>query len=139
MISKFIFAVLAGLIVYFSINPAGIGQDSFLQQVALTPSGFYLHAAGYFCLGIAAYFAFKRKYIWGYLFVLCGVSFMLEYVQNWIPLRVFNLSDVVGNGIGLLGAGIVIFIGGLRGRERLRVNERRKDLTTKGTGDTEIK
>ena len=106
MIRKIFFFIWLALIVLFTISPYSfIGKD-LLSKTSVIPSGFFQHVFGYFILGITALYTFEKKRNWFYLVVLFVFGAFLELVQYKIPSRTFNLYDVLGNGIGLVAAGL---------------------------------
>ena len=110
MIKQLLFFVLLGMIVYFSLVPEYFGNDFSLPKIAIIRSGFLEHILGYFLLGWVLFYAFNKKLIWYYLAGLLVLGFILEILQTIIPLRVFNIYDVLGNCIGILGVALIVFI-----------------------------
>ena len=102
MISKVLFFIWFGLIVFFSVVPNSTGDQSFLSKMALTRSGFFLHVFGYFVLTALAFLAFEKKRLLLYLLGIVLVGVLFEAAQYLMPNRTFNVYDVVANGVGIL-------------------------------------
>lgn len=97
---KLLFFIWFGLVVFFSVVPNSVGDQSFLAKMALTRSGFFLHVFGYFVLTALASRAFENKRLWLYLVGIVLVGGLFEAVQYVMPNRTFNWYDVVANGVG---------------------------------------
>jgi len=108
MIRKILFFIWFALIVFLSVSPNSLGDQSLLHKIALTPSGFFQHVLGYFILGIITFYTFDKKRIWFYLLGFLVLGALLELIQYKIPSRSFNLYDLLGNSIGLLGIALII-------------------------------
>jgi len=106
------------IFIFWAMAVAGLsvisypGSKDLLMAFKLTRSGFVVHGIAYF-LGISlCYFSFNKKNISfvfraGLLVFLFGV--VLEVIQFYLPYRTFNVYDIVGNGIGILLFGVLIF------------------------------
>ena len=110
MIRKLIFFVLLGSIIYFSLVPEYFGNDISLPKIAIVQSGFFEHVFGYFVLGYVLFCTFNKKMIWYYLAGLSVLGVILEVLQIIIPLRAFNVYDILGNCIGLSIVGFIVYI-----------------------------
>lgn len=107
MIYKLLFLLWLGVIVFFSVVSRNGGYQALFSRLTLTESGFFLHAAGFFVLGVLAYKAFETRKC---LFSLGGVlllALLLEAVQCLLSTRAFNMTDIAANGLGAAAAFVV--------------------------------
>ncbi|MCP3930663.1 MAG: hypothetical protein GY705_16355 [Bacteroidetes bacterium] len=109
MIIKIFFFIWLCLLVFLSVSPNTHGDQSVLSKIALTKSGFFMHTFGYFVLGAITFFTFEKRRIWLYLLGILLLGVMLEVVQCFISTRTFNVFDLLGNTIGVLCIGVIIF------------------------------
>jgi VanZ family protein len=72
----------------------------------------FLNILLYVPIGICAPFAFQGR--WRFLFAILlgsGLSFTVEYLQGWLPMRVSSAGDLASNSAGTLaGAGLAMWI-----------------------------
>jgi glycopeptide antibiotics resistance protein len=109
MIRKLFFFIWFSLIVFFSLTPSSMGYQFVSSKIALTQSGFFHHVFGYFVLGVMSFYTFEKKRIWMYLLGFFILSALFEVIQYQIPSRAFNVYDLLGNGLGLLGVVPVVW------------------------------
>ncbi len=109
MSRKLLFFVLLGSIVYFSLVPEYFGNNILLPKIAIIQSGFFEHVIGYFLLSWTLFYAFNKKLLWYYLCALFVLGLLLEALQAIIPLRAFNIYDVLGNCIGIFAGVLIVF------------------------------
>ncbi|MEA3428437.1 MAG: VanZ family protein [Thermodesulfobacteriota bacterium] len=80
------------------------GSKDLLMSVKLTSSGFVVHGVAYFVGILLCYWSFDKKNIsfvlWAGLLIFL-FSVVLEVVQFYLPYRIFNWYDVVGNCLGV--------------------------------------
>ena len=85
-----------------------LGVIEIPEVVAASVNDLLVHAIGYAVLICAGFFAFPQRLYTLRLFLgLLVFSFMIEYIQYFLPYRSFSLLDLAANGLGLL-LGVVI-------------------------------
>ena len=115
---RILFHILTLLLIILSLYPGSILgfllYGNFKYQPQLTKDFAYIssnHLYVYFILSALGFFSYlkdnKFKLIIIYLFFL---SFILEILHFVIPKRGFEISDLVGNILGVLIAYIVVII-----------------------------
>lgn len=101
---KIIFVIWAMTVTALSLISYPGGND-LLMSVKLTSSGFVMHGIAYFIGILLCCRAFDKKNVsfvlWAGL-LLFLYSVVLEIVQLYLPIRTFNVYDVVANGVGVL-------------------------------------
>lgn len=107
MLNRLLLFIWSCVIIFFSIAPDGYRGQSFLANLAVTDSGFFLHVLGYFIFGSIIFFSIKKR-IGLYLLGVFLIGLLLEFVQIFIPTRTFNMYDVLGNGIGVLCVALIV-------------------------------
>ena len=115
---RILFHILTLLIIILSLYPGSIlgflfyGSFEYYPQISrnflhISTNHFY----AYFLLSILGFFSYlkdnKFKFIVIYLFFL---SFILEILHFVIPERHFEISDLVGNILGVLIAYLVVIL-----------------------------
>ena len=115
---KKLFHILTLLLIILSLYPGSILgfiiYGDLGSQPKLTRNFFYIssnHLYVYFFISTIGFFSYindrKFKLIFLYLFFL---SIMLEALHAVIPLRSFQIEDLVGNILGVLTAYIIVLI-----------------------------
>ncbi|MCW8195410.1 hypothetical protein F6455_11485 [Proteobacteria bacterium 005FR1] len=91
-----VFIVLIGYGTYLSLTPAP-------GAIFETASDKVLHAAGWFGLTLSLRAAWPSPRLpWWAVFGLLLYSLLIEFVQHFLPTRLFDLWDFVANGVGIL-------------------------------------
>ena len=115
---RILFQILTLLLIILSLYPGSILgfiiYGDLGSQPKLTRNFFYIssnHLYVYFFISTIGFFSYindrKFKLIFLYLFFL---SIMLEALHAVIPLRSFQIEDLVGNILGVLTAYIIVLI-----------------------------
>ena len=115
---RILFHILILLLIIISLYPGSILgfiiYGDLGSQPKLTRNFFYIssnHLYVYFFISTIGFFSYindrKFKLIFLYLFFL---SIMLEALHAVIPLRSFQIEDLVGNILGVLTAYIIVLI-----------------------------
>jgi len=69
------------------------------------------HLAAYLCLGLLSDMAISAgSRLVLKLFALLSYSVMIETIQHFIPGRHFSVFDITANALGLLAAGLLIYV-----------------------------
>ena len=100
-VTRIAFIIWMIAITVLSVLPHG---DDGILSYKLTGSGMVVHFVAYFVAAGLLYWAYRRDSIPFILF--CGLiifvfSVILEFVQLWVPDRVFNPVDIAANGLGV--------------------------------------
>ena len=115
---KIIFHISIFFLVILSLYPGNLIGFFFYGDLGYEPilienqfGNSINHFLLYFCVALLGFYLYsKEKYLKKVIYGLFFLSLMLEFLQFIVPLRAFELADLIANFFGVLIAYLVIKI-----------------------------